>query len=421
MLLCSAFFSASETAYSSLNRIKLKHLAENGSKGEKKAASRALALAENYDRLLSTVLIGNNIVNISASSLATVLLVNSLGKIGATVATVTMTVLILVFGEISPKTLAKETPEKFAMFAVPLLRFFMLLLSPLNRFFSWWKKFILVLFHIKVDHAVTEEELLTFVREVRQEGGINKREEDMIRQAIEFDDLCAGDILTPRVDVKAVSSDDSPETIERLFFETGHSRLPVYSESIDKITGFILQKDFHYQVIKLRKSLQSVIKPIFFTSRSMKIPRLLKTMQEKKSHIAVVVDEYGGTMGIVTVEDIVEELVGEIWDEHDHVVEPITKTGDRSYRVLGGVDLEELFALFSIETEEKRWSTTVGSWVMELSGGIPKEGAELSYKGLAVTVTKTARHRVMEVAVTGPPSESGPGPGPESGLPVREE
>jgi CBS domain containing-hemolysin-like protein len=291
------------------------------------------------------------------------------------------------------------------MFAAPFLKAFMLLLSPLNRFFSWWKKFILVLFHIKADRMVTEEELLTFVKEVRQEGGINKREEDMIRQAIEFDDLSAGDILTPRVDVKAVSAEDSPEKIERIFFETGHSRLPVYTGSIDKIAGFILQKDFHYQVLKLHKSLESIIKPIFFTSRSMKIPRLLRTMQEKKSHIAVVVDEYGGTMGIVTVEDIIEELVGEIWDEHDKVVEPLTKTGEKSYRVLGSADLEELFELFSIDMEEKHWSTTVGSWVMEMSGGMPMEGDELSYKGLSVKVTKTARHRVMEVEVREQPRE----------------
>ncbi|MDR1429835.1 MAG: hemolysin family protein [Spirochaetaceae bacterium] len=403
MLVCSAFFSASETAFSSLNRIKLKNLVANGTRGEQKAASRALTLVENYDRLLSTVLIGNNIVNISASAIATVLLVNALGKIGVTAATIIMTVLVLVFGEISPKTLAKETPEKFAMFAARPLKFFMLILSPLNRFFSWWKKFILVLFHIKADHAVTEEELLTFVKEVRQEGGINKREEDMIRQAIEFDDMSAGDILTPRIDVRAVSLEDSPEKIEQIFFETGYSRLPVYTESIDKITGFILQKDFHYQVLKLHKSLESIIKPIFFTSRSMKVPLLLKTMQEKKSHIAVVVDEYGGTMGIVTVEDIVEELVGEIWDEHDKVVEQVTKTGDRSYRVLGSADLDELFGLFSISAEEKRWSTTVGGWVMEMSGGLPKEGAVFSYRGLTVTVAKIARHRVMEVVASASP------------------
>jgi CBS domain containing-hemolysin-like protein len=398
LLLCSAFFSASETAFSSLNRVKLKNLAARGNK----RAARALKLTENFDKLLSTVLIGNNVVNITSSALATVLFVGFFGGAGVSVATLVMTVLVLMIGEISPKTLAKEAPERFAMFLAPLLGFFICILTPVNRLISAWKKMIVRLFRIKGDRAVTEAEFLTFVEEVRQEGGINEREEDMIRQAIEFDDLCAGDIFTPRVDVTAVSVSDSADAIDAKFRDTGYSRLPVFADSIDKITGVILLKDFYYQVIKAGRSLRSIVKPAVFITKSMKVPRLLRTMQEKKSHLAVLVDEFGGTAGIITIEDIMEELVGEIWDEHDQVVENIIETNSGSYKVLGRMDLEDMFAFFSIEDEgeESRRYTTVGGWVLEnLGGRLPREGDHFTYKRFSITVSKTQRRRVVEVMV----------------------
>jgi CBS domain containing-hemolysin-like protein len=394
LLLCSAFFSASETAFSSLNRIKIKNWANHGNK----KAAQVLALSENYDKLLSAVLIGNNVVNIASSSIAAVIFMGFFGNFGVTISTLVMTVLVLVIGEISPKTLAKEAPEQFAMFSAPALKVMMILLTPFYYLVGAWKKLIVRMFKVNSDRSVTEEELITFVEEVRQDGGINEREEDMIKQAIEFDDLTANDILTPRVDLEAVSKEDSIEEIERKFFSTRFSRLPVYEDSIDNIIGVILQKDFHYKVMKMNHPLEDIIKPIVLTTKSTKIAKLLKTLQEKKSHIAVIIDEFGGTVGIVTIEDIVEELVGEIWDEHDDVVEKFVKIDDSTYKFIGNTELDELFELFGINTETA--SSTVGNWVIENIGGIPKEGDKFHFNHIDVTVSKTLRHRVLEVIVS---------------------
>jgi CBS domain containing-hemolysin-like protein len=395
LLLCSAFFSATETAFSALNRIKLKNLANSGNK----RAALALKLAENYDKLLSTVLIGNNIINITASALGTVLFVGIFGSLGISISTLVITILVLLFGEISPKTMAKEAPEGFAMFSAPILRFFIWLCLPLNRIFTLWKGFIVKIFRVKADHSVTEAELLTFVEEVRVEGGINAREEDMIRRTIEFDDLTAAEIVTPRVDVAAVEMTEETELIERKFYETGFSRLPVYRETIDTIAGVLLQKDFHYSVLKQGKALEEVIKPVVCVSKSIKISRLLNKLQEKKSHMAVLVDEYGGTVGIVTIEDILEELVGEIWDEHDHVVEAITPLGPGAYRVLGNTALKDVLDLYGIENDDKTNATTVGSWAVETLGGVPGEGDSFSFRNLSIRVTKALRHRVLELVI----------------------
>jgi CBS domain containing-hemolysin-like protein len=338
-------------------------------------------------------------VNIASSSIAAVIFMGFFGNIGVTISTLVMTVLVLVIGEISPKTLAKESPEQFAMFSAPILKALMILLTPTYYLVAAWKKLIVKIFRVNGDRSVTEEELITFVEEVRQEGGINEREEDMIKQAIEFDDLTANDIVTPRVDVEAVSAEDSVAEIERRFFSTRFSRLPVYKDSIDNIVGVILQKDFHYKVMKMNHPLESIIKPIVFTTKSIKIAKLLKTLQEKKSHIAVIVDEFGGTVGIVTIEDIVEELVGEIWDEHDDVIEKIIQIDDSTFKIIGNTELDDLFELFGIKNETA--SNTVGSWVIENIGGIPREGESFQFENLTITISKTLRHRVMEVIVKG--------------------
>ncbi|MDR1239723.1 MAG: hemolysin family protein [Treponema sp.] len=399
VLLCfSAFFSAGETSFSSVSRIKLKNMASRNNK----KAKQALKLLEAYDKLLSTILVGNNIVNISASTLATVLFVGFFGSAGASIATLVMTVLVLVFGEITPKTLAKESPEKIAMAVGPLLRVFMFIFTPVNRLSAVWKKTLVRLFRIGGDRTVTEDELLTFVEEVRQEGGINQREEEMIRQAIEFDDATAGEIYTPRIDVAAAAETDTVEEIDQKFYDTRFSRLPVYRDNIDHITGMILLKDFHHEVMKLGKPLAEIIKPVVFITKSMKIAKLLRTLQEKKSHMAVLVDEFGGTVGILTIEDIVEELVGEIWDEHDEVVETITDRGDGSFLVLGNSALDDMFDFFNIKEEDadaEAPKSTVGNWVMESLGGIPRLGDRFVFKNLAVRVSRVIRHRVMEITV----------------------
>jgi CBS domain containing-hemolysin-like protein len=273
---------------------------------------------------------------------------------------------------------------------------------------------VVKLFPLKNDRSVTEDELLTFVGEVRQEGGINKQEEDMIRQVIEFDDLSAGEIFTPRIDVAAVSESDSAETIDRKFADTGFSRLPVFRENIDNITGVLLLKDFHHEVMNGGKTPAQIVKPVVFVTKSIKIAKLLRTLQRKKSHLAVLVDEFGGTVGIVTIEDIVEELVGEIWDEHDNVVEPVKQLEDGSFRVLGSCGLQDMLTFIQISPgyagrtlgeaagnnhREALPNASVGSWVMENLGSMPRAGDGFSWGGLGVRVSKVLRHRVMEVIV----------------------
>ncbi|MDR2478016.1 MAG: hemolysin family protein [Treponema sp.] len=410
ILLCfSAFFSASEMAFSSLNRIKLKNQAEKN-----RRARLALKLLDTYDKLLSTVLIGNNIVNIVSSALATVLFIGLFGAKGVSFATFLMTVLVLLFGEISPKTFAKESPELTALRFAPLLRFFVIIFTPLNYLAGAWRKIIIKLFPVRLDRSITEDELLTFVEEVRQEGGINRQEEEMIRQVIEFDDITAAEIFTPRIDVAAVSEDACTEEIDRAFAGTGFSRLPVYRGNIDSITGVILLKDFHHEVMKRGKSPAEIVKPVVFVTKTIKIAKLLRTLQEKQSHMAVLVDEFGGTLGIVTIEDIVEELVGEIWDEHDEVVEPFKRGSDGTFTVIGSANVQDMLDFIRHEgqadgpsagedapgPEEDAPNTTVGNLAMEKTGGQPRAGEQFVWRGLTITVSRVMRHRVMEVTVS---------------------
>ncbi len=393
LLLLSAYFSASETAFSSLNRIRIKNLAENGHK----RAKLVWKLSEHYDKILSTILIGNNIVNIASASLATILFVGWFGDLGVTLSTVAMTVLVLIFGEISPKSLAKESPESFAMFSAPILNALMVLLTPVNFLFVQWKKLLSKLFKSKGDRSITEDELITLVEEAEQEGGINEDESELIRSAIEFNDRMAEDIFTPRVDVEGVPQDADKEKIAQVFAETGFSRLPVYDETIDKIVGIIHQKDFYNHVYRGGLPLASIVKPAVFIPKSMKISDLLHLLQQQKSHMAVIADEYGGTVGIVTMEDILEELVGEIWDEHDEVIESFEKLGDNCYKVVCSTDLDEMFEFFQLTGEAD--SSTVSGWVMEQLDKIPSEGDAFQYENLCVTVHKTDGRRALEILV----------------------
>ena len=338
-VLFSGYFSATETAFSSLNRIRIKNLAE---KGDKKA-KLVLDMLENFDSLLSTILIGNNIVNIACASVATLLFVRLLGEEqGPSVATIVITIVVLIFGEVTPKSIAKENPEKFAMFAAPFLNVLMIILTPFNFLFIQWKKLISKIFHTENDYSITEEELLTIVEEAEQEGRIDEQESSLIRSAIEFSEQEAIDILTPRIDIVGVSHDATKEEIAQVFEETNYSRLPVYKESIDHIIGILYQKDF-YNLDDEETSFEHIIRPAMFITESKKIGELLQELQQKKSHIAIVLDEYGGTTGIVTLEDILEELVGEIWDEHDEVINEIEKISDTEYIVHGSTNLEDLF------------------------------------------------------------------------------
>ena len=395
LLICmSAYFSATETAFSSMNRIRLKTRADDGDK----RAAMVLAMSEDYDRLLSTILIGNNIVNITATTLAAVLFTKLVGQeYGPTVSTIVLTVAVLVFGEVTPKSIAKEQPEKFAMAAAPLLRALLVVLLPLNFLFSLWKKLLNRVFHTKDDQGITEEELITMVEEAEEGGGLDEHESELIRSAIEFGDLEVGDILTPRVDVYAVPRTATMEEVAAAFTESGYSRLPVYQESIDDIVGVIHEKDFYAARFRGQTSLEGFIGAVHFTTLTTPLDELLRTLQLEKGHMAVVVDEYGGTEGIVTMEDIIEELVGEIWDEHDEVVELFRPQKDGSYLVSCEADLSDLYDLFSIRGDCD--ASTVSGWVLEQLNRLPKTGDHFQAEGLDVVITRVERRRVAEVQV----------------------
>ena len=393
-IIMSAYFSATETAFSSLNRIRIKNMAEKGNK----RAGLVLKLSENYDGLLSTILIGNNIVNIASASLATVIFVKLLGdEAGASISTVVTTIVVLIFGEVSPKSIAKESPEQFAMFSAPFLNAFMVLLTPANYLFKQWKKLLSLLIRTSGDSGITEEELLAIVEEAKQDGGIDEQEGSLIKSAIEFTELEAMDIATPRVDVTGIPVDADREEIAAVFGETGYSRLPVYKDKIDDIIGIIYQKDFYNQVYRGVCGVEAIVRPALYVAKSKKINVLLKELQKNKMHIAVVIDEFGGTMGIVTLEDILEELVGEIWDEHDVVVQEIEKISDQEYLVLGNTSVEKLFE--ELNAEEEFESFTVSGWVMELAERIPEEGDVLYYENMTITVMKMKDRRVEQVRI----------------------
>ena len=392
-IILSAYFSATETAFSSLNKTRLKVLAEKGNK----RAQQTLDLAENYDKLISTILIGNNIVNIAASAIATVLFISLWGDIGATVATAVITVAVLIFGEITPKTIAKDHPEKFAMFATPLIRLLMFLLTPLNWLFSLWQKLMAKLFKSSEEDKMSQEELLMLLEEVEQEGGLDEEEGELLRNAVEFGDLEAKDILTHRVELEAVNVNASKDEVAQAFTESRFSRLLVYEDSIDKIVGVIHQKDFYKGTGVIEGELKSIMKEPLFIYQTEKVDDLLRMLQQNKAHIAVVLDEYGGTLGIVTMEDILEELVGDIWDEHDEVEEEVQMVKENTFVVDGAMMLDDFLEKFDIASESD--SVSLGGWVMERMGHIPEEGETFVYENLSLTVTTLEDHRVEAVTV----------------------
>jgi CBS domain containing-hemolysin-like protein len=400
VLLCfifSGYFSATETAFTTLNKIRIKTKADDGNK----RAKLILKLSDNYDKLLTTILIGNNIVNILASSIATLLFLNWVSgneSLASILSTVVTTVIVLIFGEVTPKSLAKEFPETFASFSAPIINVLMYILTPLNFVFSLWKKLLGHIFKNKEDTTITDDELITMVEEAEHEGGINAQESDLIKSAIEFNDLEVKDILIPRVDVVAVEETASAEEVDALFSETRYSRLPVYKDTIDNIVGILHEKDFINQKDDEAFNLANIVKPAVFVVATTKISVVLQTLQKTKSHMAVVSGEFGDTVGIITMEDILEELVGEIWDEHDEVLTDITEIGENVYKVLGSVTVNDLCDYFDLDEIESD-STTVGGWVIEMLGKVPSEGDELTYENLQITVTQTDSRRITELKI----------------------
>ena len=393
-LMLSAYFSATETAFSSANTTRLRTLAEKGSSN----AALALKLLEQYDRLLSTILIGNNIVNIATASIGTVLFVKHYGDAGATISTVVVTVVVLIFGEISPKSIAKDCAEKCAMLSAPILQVLIWVLMPLNLLFSLWKKLLAKVFRLNGDSKMSQEELLMLVDEVQQDGSIDRDEGELLKNAIGFSEQEAQDILIHRVDLAALPVTASKEEVAALFTQTKYSRLLIYQDSIDQILGTVHQKDFYVGCGVTDQPLSAIISPPVFALENEPIRLLLKKLQQAKTHVAVVVDEYGGTCGIVTMEDILEELVGEIWDEHDEEEVFLRKIAPDTYTVDAGMDFDDFAEFFRLKTDSEMVS--VSGWVMEQFGRVPAAGDSFTFDDRSIQVTRVENHRIEEIQVT---------------------
>ena len=394
-VIMSAYFSATETAFSMVNRIRLKTMAEDGNK----RAKRALKLAENYDSLISAILIGNNIVNILASSLATIFFIGIFKgnqDTATTVSTVVLTIIILIFGEISPKSIAKESPEKFAMFSAPIISAIMFVFTPLTFLFRQWKKLLSHIFKSEDDTGITEEELISIIEEAEEDGNFEKSETDLIKSAIEFNELEVGDIFTPRIDITAIKSEATYDEILQVFKSSGYSRLPVYKDDLDNIIGILYYKDFFTHDVR-DKGISSILKPVIFVTKNRNVNELMKELQEKKLHLAVVTDEYGSCAGIVTLEDILEEIVGDIWDEHDDVVIEVREIGENEYIVSGKANTSKVFDTLDVDSEPE--ALTINGWAMDVLGRIPVAGDVFEADGLSAKVLKMNGKRIENLKI----------------------
>ena len=406
LILCialSAFFSATETAFSACNRVKLKTV--EGPRKER--AQIALSLLEKYDSLITTVLIGNNLVNIVATAIATLLFTTRIlpGKedLATTIASIVMTVVILFVGEVGPKTLAKQQPEKFAMAVGPAIRVLMVILKPLDLLFSLWRKLLSKLVKPEREENQIEEELMTIIDEAQTEGDIEEDEGKLIRSAIEFNDQNASDIMTPRVDVTAIEDTATIEEAADLFRDTWFSRIPVYHEDLDHIVGILNEKDFYKKTHEGCTEITKIMKEPVFAPASLAISNLLKLFRTSKTHLVILLDEFGGTDGIVTMEDVLEELVGEIYDEHDEVSEEVVEQEDGTLIVDGSMQLQELMEKFSLENTYD--ADTVGGWAGEMLEKVPEVGDSFTLRGYQFTVMEMDGFRVTRMQVAKLPPE----------------
>ena len=406
LILCialSAFFSATETAYSACNRVKLKTM--DGPRKEK--AQIALALLEKYDSLITTVLIGNNLVNIVGTAIATLLFTTRIlpgqEDLATTAASVMMTVLVLFLGEVGPKTLAKQQPEKFAMSVSPLISFLMMVLRPLDWLFALWRKLLAKIIKPEPEESQIEDELMTMIDEAQTEGDIEEEEVELIRSAIEFNDQDASDIMTPRVDVTALEDTATVEAAADVFRDTWFSRIPVFHEDLDHIVGILHEKDFYKMTHDGCTDITQIMKEPVFAPASLSIGNLLKLFRTSQTHMVILLDEYGGTEGIVTMEDVLEELVGEIYDEHDEVSEEVVEQEDGTLIVDGNMQLQELLDKFEVENEYD--ADTVGGWASEMLEKVPEVGDSFTVERHQFTVTEMDGFRVTRMQVTELPEE----------------
>ncbi len=400
LLALSAFFSATETAFSTFNKIRMKNMAQNGNK----RAKMVLKLDDKYDKLINTILIGNNLVNIMLSSIATIFFVDlftSNESLGATVSTAVITVAVLIFGEISPKVIARGHADGIVLAFVYIINAVGIVLTPLSFIFGGWSKLLMKIFKPKTESAYTEDELITIVDEAEEDGSIETEEGDLIRSAIEFADVSAGDILTPRVDICAIAKDTSIEEIAKIFIENAYSRLPVYNEDIDDIIGILHEKDFFVAYHNNNKTITKYLQKPVHVSEHIKIADLMQVLKAKKCHMAIVVDEFGGTMGIVTMEDIIEELIGDVFDEHDEVTEDYKEQDDGSFVVKCSADLDDFIEKFNLKIrDDEDMPQTLNGLIMKVLETFPKVGDTFDYQSLSIEVRKIGTKRVEEVIVT---------------------
>lgn len=405
LILLSAFFSASETAFTSANRIRLKNLAEEGSKG----ADMALKVMERYDKCLTTILVGNNIVNIATSSLATILCVQLFQDNGPIIATAATTVIVLIFGEITPKTIAKGNAEAFSIGIGRIMWFLMLIMTPVSAVFLLIQKGASKLFIKKEEVSVTEQELMHIIDEIEDQGVLEEQESALVRNALEFDETTAEEVMQPRVNVVGIELYESPKKVLEIFKSEQYTRLPVFEKSLDHIVGVISYRDFTQKAMEGKDfNLNDILLPIIYIPSLMRISEVLKKMQREKEHIAVVVDQYGGTAGILTLEDVLEELVGEIWDEHDEVSTPVKLIAENVYRVSGEVskvDFNRYFEAAEKDCEIDGDFNTVGGWVLELFGKIPEVGDKAETERFKITVESLNHRRIGNMKFQLKPSE----------------
>ena len=398
LVLLSGFFSGTETAFSCANKVKLKSMIMLGKKNAKAVHKFA---DENYDKLVTAILVGNNIVNLTASALGTILFAKLLNgaSYSATVSTAVLTVVVLLFGEITPKYLASVYPEKMCFVFYPLMQLFYWILLPICRIFDGFKYLLKKIFKLKKDDNITDEELLSLVDEAEEDGTLKEDESELVRSALEFDDLKVEDILVPRVDVFAVEESSSMDEVREIFKKTGYSRLPVYKDTIDNVIGLIHERDFYNGYVDGEKTIAKLVQDVVFTSEYTRISTLLKQLQKRKIHMAVVSDEYGGFMGIVTLEDVLEQLVGEIWDEHDEEEVLFGKINDEGeYWVDGKCALEDFFALYDEEeVDDKYESNTVAGWLTEVYGLVPPIGEVIRSEKLEIKIVKANKQKVLKV------------------------
>lgn len=397
LILLSGVFSAVETSFSSASKIRLRSMANDGNESAKKV----LKILDHFDRFLTTILIGNNVVNIASATIGTVLFTRYFQANGPTISTIVMTIVVLLFGEMTPKSIAKMIPERFSCAMVGFVQVMVFLLFPLTWLLSGWKWLMSKLIPIEEDDGDITDDLITMVDEAEKEGDLQEHESSLISAAIEFRDLEVKDVFTPRVDIVAVDVNEDLKEIEETFRINSYSRLPVYEETIDHIIGVIHEKDFYDLLYHKKDDLHSIITKVINTSPNTHIYELMQILQREKLHMAVVLDEWGGTDGLITLEDIVEELVGEIWDEHDVVEEFYTKISDNEYLVKGEAEVDDLFERFDIEVKEEEEDdyNSVSGWAIAQLGHIPEVGESFQFENLFVQITKADNRKVNEVRI----------------------